>query len=123
MKLNELPHDVKNAVLQSAMRVMSESADMTHMLQKADLLINHDFKISEQTLAKDIEDLEEQLALAKWVKAFTDELELFFAKINYPKKFWRNTIQSEMYTWVVGDEWKTTTASDAAKSNISYWEK
>lgn len=43
MKLIDLPDVIQNAVLQSAMRVMSDSADMAHMLQKADMLIKHEF--------------------------------------------------------------------------------
>lgn len=119
MKLNQLPLDVKNAILQSAMRVMSESTDMAHMLQKADLLLKHDFPST--PYMDSIVDLEERLAKAKWIKEFSDTFEEFWTATKYPKRHWRSTLSDELSGWLCED-WKTTDGKSAAKSNISYWE-
>lgn len=121
MKLLDLPNEIRNAVLQSAMRVMSESSDIDHMLQKADSLLKHEFPeliISTPS----VEQAEELVAKAKWIAAFTEVFEEFWIKTGYPRKHWRNTLSGELSTWVYCDEWKTTDAASAAKSNISYWE-
>lgn len=121
MKLLNLPNEIRNAVLQSAMRVMSESADMTHMLQKADLLFKHDFPeliVSHPS----VEQAEELVTKAKWIAEFTRVFEDFWITTGYPRKYWRNTLNGELSTWIYADEWKNTDAASAAKSNISYWE-
>lgn len=121
MKLLNLPNEIRNAVLQSAMRVMSESADMAHMLQKADLLLKHDFP-ELSTNCPTVEQAEELVAKAKWIAEFTKVFEEFWAKSGYPRKHWRSTLSGELSTWIHVDEWKNTDAASAAKSNISYWE-
>ena len=116
MKLLDLPNEIRNAVLQSAMRVMSESTDMAHMLQKADLLLNHDFhELSSR--CPSVEQAEELVAKAKWIAEFTKVFEVFWANSGYPRKHWRSTLNGELSTWIYGDEWKNSDATSAAKSN------
>lgn len=46
MKLNDMPNGpILNTILTAAQAVLAESADMAHMLQKANQLLTHDFPI------------------------------------------------------------------------------
>lgn len=46
MKLNDMPNGpVLNTILNAAQHVLAESADMAHMLQKANQLLTHDFPV------------------------------------------------------------------------------
>ncbi len=121
MKLIDLPSEIRNAVLQSAMRVMSESADMANMLEKANMLLKHDFPEITASYPS-VEQAEELAAKAKWIAEFTKVFEIFWANTGYPRKYWRNTLNGELSTWTSTDGWKETDATSAAKSNISYWE-
>lgn len=50
MKLNDMPNGpVLNTILNAAQHVLAESADMAHMLQKANQLLTHDFPIEKPT--------------------------------------------------------------------------
>lgn len=124
MKLQYLPPQIQNLIIAGAAEVLGESADMSHMLQKADELLKHDFPnvTSVTDFGLGVEDLEELLARAKWIKEFTVEFEKFFEEKKYPKKYWKNTLSAELSSWIAGDGWKEYSAADAAKSNISYWE-
>ncbi|WBQ32525.1 hypothetical protein [Erwinia phage Kuerle] len=44
MKVHKLPEPLMHLILMSAGKVLSESADMNHMLDKADQLMNHEFR-------------------------------------------------------------------------------
>lgn len=45
MKLNDMPNGpILNTILTAAQAVLAESADMAHMLQKADQLLAHEFE-------------------------------------------------------------------------------
>lgn len=124
MKLQYMPPAIQETILVSAVKVLGECADMHHMLGQVDVLLKHDFpEIVLNTFADDIEDLEDRLARAKWIKSFSEEFEKFFIEIKYPQKYWRNTISAELSSWVAGDAWKEYSPADAAKTNFSYWEK
>lgn len=122
MKLTELPSEIRNAILQSAMRLMSESNDMTSMLAEADKLLKYEFPESRNTYyTPTVKEAENLVAKAKWIAKFTEVFHEFWIKTGYPKMYWRNTLNGELSTWLYG-EWETTDAESAAKSNISYWE-
>lgn len=122
MKLTELPSEIRNAILQSAMRLMSESNDMTGMLAEADKLLKYDFPEPGNTYyTPTVKEAENLVAQAKWIDKFTEVFHEFWIKTGYPKKYWRSTLNGELSSWLCG-EWKTTDAESAAKSNISYWE-
>lgn len=128
MKLNELPTEIRNAVLQSAMRVMSESASMTDMLMKADELLSHDFALkSEQYLLseKGVKNLNSRIKQAQWAVDFKKTFTDFWTKTGYPTKYWDNTLSSELSNWLdefESENWTNTDPVTAANSNISYWE-
>ena len=54
MKLNDMPNSpILNTILTAAQAVMAESADMAHMLQKANQLLTHEFpQVNVEMIAK-----------------------------------------------------------------------
>lgn len=47
MKIVDMPNDpIRNFILNAAQHVLASSTDIQHMLQKADLLLSHDFTVT-----------------------------------------------------------------------------
>lgn len=120
MNIYQLPPDIKNAVLQGAMRVLSECDTMRDLVNEVNTLLAADYHHNEPKPTT-VAEAEEQLALAKWTAEFRETMIDFWAKTGYPNKHWNSTLKAEMSTWIP-DEWKTSSGKAAALSNISYWE-
>lgn len=125
MKVYRLPDQERNAILQSAMRVMSANGNsMDSLLIEADKLLNHDFVIK----SKDEEQptkAETQLTKLIWIEQCKYRFAQHFAKLGYPVEHWDLTIHSELSTYVgtgENDRWQEFSPEQAVSEQLSYWE-
>lgn len=131
MKIDDLSPDVKNAVLQSAMRVLSSNGnDIDAMLLDANKLISHEFPNTDTQVQK-IEEHPDYSKFQDHFKKLVWKSECFylfakhFAATGYPVEHWENTINSELSSYLGSgddDRWQLYTPDYAVREQLSCWE-
>lgn len=126
MKVYELPDQERNAILQSAMRVMSANGNsMNSLLIEADKLLNHDFVVKNKEKGE-LTKVELSLTKLVWIGQCQHIFAKHFAKIGYPIEHWDSAINSELSTYVGtgrDDRWQEFTPEQAVADQLSYWEQ
>lgn len=128
MKLMELPVDVRNAVLQSVSHSLSRKSDAGDIISEFDLVLRHDYPnpgVKVSNTPKTPPSSPMFTNKLQWSQEFKKHFNVFFDKIEYPRKFRERTLNGELSGWLDGSkyDWMNTTPEDAVKSNISYWEQ
>lgn len=125
MKVFNLPDQERNAILQSAMRVMSANGnDMSALLFEADKLLNHDFAIKNKEKSE-LTKVESSLVKLVWIGQCHYRFAQHFAKIGHPVENWDSDINAELSTYIgVGenDRWKEFSPEQAVSEQLSHWE-
>lgn len=125
MKVYQLPDQERNAILQSAMRVMSANGNsMDSLLIEANKLLNHDFAVKNKE-KDELTKVESSLVKLVWIGQCQHIFAKHFAKIGYPVEHWDSVIHNELSIYLgtgENDRWQEFTPEQAVSEQLSYWE-